>query len=355
MKKRILSILLCCMMLMLLPTYAAATETEDKEQFNLEPGKGYYYFYIEEWKSYVRFNYAGTVDAYVLNSRSRGKTGAAEEASENTQNTGTWFGHTYTHSLFIARGTYLGGTSWDALNEQGLTFGKTYESNGVKYTMRAPTVGSNYRELEEGWKVTPANNEWDAILNKGVAIQYASNYSSWGQDTTEHDSGYRAARGGRTKTKENHGAQIWGMYESGETEAAELRYRPVLEVMNAEELGKDGLKVVTLDMNGCNLLPSSVQYPKIIVRGGTATFTAPTATGIKRPWMNTGSYFKWLGDDGELYEPGAEVPATVTELTAQWNVPEQFSLEPGETYYFDLSKKGLYTASEIRRDRKSVV
>lgn len=75
MKKRILSILLCCMMLMLLPTYAAATETEDKEQFNLEPGKGYYYFYIEEWKSYVRFNYAGTVDAYVLNSRSRGKQG----------------------------------------------------------------------------------------------------------------------------------------------------------------------------------------------------------------------------------------------------------------------------------------
>ena len=352
MKKRILSILLlCCMVLTLLPTYAAATETEDKEQFNLEPGKGYYYFYIEEWKSYVRFNYAGTVDTYVLNSRSKGDTRAAEEASENTQNTGTWFGHTYTHSLFIARGTYLGGTSWDALNEQGLIFGKTYESNGVKYTMRAPTVGSNYRELEEGWKVTPANNEWDAILNKGVAIQYASNYSSWGQDTTEHDSGYRAARGGRTKTKENHGAQIWGMYESGETEAAELRYRPVLEVMNAEELGKDGLKVVALDMNGGNLLPSSVQYPKIIVRGGTATFTAPTATGIKRPWRNTGSYFKWLGDDGVLYEPGAEVPATVTELTAQWNVPEQFSLEPGETYYFDLSKKGLYTASEIRRGK----
>ena len=145
------------------------------------------------------------------------------------------------------------------------------------------------------------------------------------------------------------------MYESGETEAAELRYRPVLEVMNAEELGKDGLKVVTLDMNGGNLLPSSVQYPKIIVRGGTATFTAPTATGIKRPWMNTGSYFKWLGDDGELYEPGAEVPATVTELTAQWNVPEQFSLEPGETYYFDLSKKGLYTASEIRRGKDAYV
>ena len=197
MKKRILSILLCCMVLMLLPSYAAATETEDKEQFNLEPGNEYY-FYIEEWKSYVRFNYAGTVDAYVLNSRSRGKTEAAEEASKNTQNTSTWFGHTYTHSLFIARDTYLKGTSWDALNKQVLIFGKTYESNGVKYTMRAPTVGSNYRELEEGWKVTPANNEWDAILNKGINIQNAGNYSSWGQDTTEYDRSYRAARGGGT-------------------------------------------------------------------------------------------------------------------------------------------------------------
>ena len=347
MKKQILSILLlCCMVLTLLPTYAAATETENTEQFNLKPADEYYYFYIEEWGSYVRFNYAGTVDAYVLNSRSRGKTGAAEEASENTQNTGTWFGHTYTHSLFIARNTYLKGTSWDALNGQGLIFGKTYESNGVKYTMRAPTVGSNYRELEEGWKVTPANNEWDAMLNKGTNIRNADYYSSWGQDTTEYDNSYRAVRGG--KTKENRGAQIWGMYESDETKAAGLYYRPVLEVMNAEELGKDGLKVVTLDMNWGNLLPSSVQRPKIIVRGGTATFKAPTATGIKRPRGNTGSYFKWLGDDGALYEPGAEVPATVTELKAQWNVPEQFSLEPGETYYFDLSKKGLYTANQIR-------
>ena len=349
MKKRILSILLCCMMLMLLPAYAAATETEDKEQFNLEPGNEYYYFYIEEWKSYVRFNYAGTVDAYVLNSRSRGKTKAAEEASENTRNTGTWYGNTYKHSLFIARGTYLTGESWDALNGQGLIFGKTYEINGVKYTMRAPTVGSNYGELEEGWKVTPANNEWDAIRDKGIDILYAGNYASWGQDTAKHDSSFRAARGGGTM--ENHGPQIWSMYESDETEEKNLRYRPVLEVMNAEELGKDGLKVVALDMNGGNLLPSSVQYPKIIVRGGTATFTAPTATGIKRPWRNTGSYFKWLGDDGVLYEPGAEVPATVTELTAQWNVPEQFSLEPGETYYFDLSKKGLYTENQIRTGR----
>ena len=85
------------------------------------------------------------------------------------------------------------------------------------------------------------------------------------------------------------------MYESDETKAAGLYYRPVLEVMNAEELGKDGLKVVTLDMNWGNLLPSSVQRPKIIVRGGTATFKAPTATGIKRPRGNTGQLFQMAG------------------------------------------------------------
>ena len=354
MKKRILAAVLClCMALTLLPVTAAAEETaESGEQFSLEPGKGYYYFYIEEWDRYVLFDYAGTVDAYVLNSRSRGKTDAAAEASEHTENTGTWYGYTYTHSLFIARNLHFTGESWDALNEQGWIFGKTFESNGVKYTMRAPTVGSAYRELEEGWKVTPANNEWDAILNKGFTIQSASNYSSWGQDTTEYDRSYRAARGGGSaQTRAERSQWRWERYASGETEAEKLRYRPVLEVMNADELGRDGLKVVTLDMNGGKLRPGSVDRPKIIVRGGTESFTAPTTAAIGRPRGNTSSYFKWLGNDGVLYEPGGEVPATVTELTAQWNVAEQFSLEPGGTYYFDLSGTNLYSSSEMRRGK----
>ena len=352
MKKRLFAAVLClCMALTLLPVTAAAEETaESGEQFSLEPGKGYYYFYIEEWDRYVLFDYAGTVDAYVLNSRSQGAPDAAAEASEQRENTGTWYGYAYTHSLFIARNLYFTGESWDALNEQGLIFGKTFESNGVKYTMRAPTVGSAYRELEEGWKVTPANNEWDAILNKGFTIQSASNYSSWGQDTTEYDRSYRAARGGGSaQTRAERSQWRWEWYTSDETEAEKLRYRPVLEVMNADELGRDGLKVVTLDMNGGKLRPSSVERPKIIVRGGTESFTAPTTAAIGRPWGNTSSYFKWLGNDGVLYEPGGEVPATVTELTAQWNVAEQFSLEPGGTYYFDLSGTNLYSSSEMRR------
>ncbi len=349
MRKRLLTAVLClCMALTLLPAYAAATETEDKEQFDLKPGKEYYYFYIEEWKSYVRFNYAGTVDAYVLNSRSRGKTEAAEEASKETQNTGKWYGNTYTHSLFIARGIYLARESWDALNGQGLIFGKTYEINGVKYTMRAPTVGSNYGELEEGWKVTPENNEWDAMLNKGISILYAGNYASWGQDTAAHDSSFRAARGGGTMG--NHGPQRWDMYTSDETGEERLCYRPVLEVMNAEELGRDGLKAVTLQLNGGAV--DGKKQIQIIVKNGAA-FTAPVLDGIGKPngypEGYTEGYFEWLGNDGNLYAPGDSVPAAVTELKAQWNVPEQFSLEPGETYYFDLSKKGLYTKNEIRR------
>ena len=45
----------------------------------------------------------------------------------------------------------------------------------------------------------------------------------------------------------------------------------------------------------------------------------------------------WLGSDGKLYAPGANVPAEVTKLTAQFALSEQFTLTPGGRYYFDLS------------------
>ena len=178
----------------------------------------------------MRFNYAGTVDAYVLNSRSRGKTGAAEEASENTQNTGTWFGHTYTHSLFIARNTYLKGTSWDALNGQGLIFGKTYESNGVGYAMRAPTGGNGAR----------GNNEWDRILDKNETyIKGSFGRGNWCQEQDRLLNTLRGADGNGVRAfREGMGSHIF------------YNYRPVLEVMNAKALGQDSLKAVTLQLNG---------------------------------------------------------------------------------------------------------
>ena len=42
--------------------------------------------------------------------------------------------------------------------------------------------------------------------------------------------------------------------------------------------------------------------------------------GLTRPDGNNGSYFKWLGSDGNLYAPGESVPEVVTTLTAQWTV-----------------------------------
>ena len=71
------------------------------------------------------------------------------------------------------------------------------------------------------------------------------------------------------------------------------------------------------------------------------SFAAPASEGLTRPDGNTGSYFEWLGSDGELYAPDDNVPADVTKLTAQFVPPEQFNLAPGGTYYFDLSGVGI--------------
>ena len=95
-------------------------------------------------------------------------------------------------------------------------------------------------------------------------------------------------------------------------------FRPVLEVLNADTLGSGGLKVVTLDLNGGKLGGSSDAI-QIIVKTGSK-FTAPASDGLTRPDGNNGSYFMWLGSDGNLYAPGESVPEVVTTLTAQWTV-----------------------------------
>ena len=95
------------------------------------------------------------------------------------------------------------------------------------------------------------------------------------------------------------------------------------------------MKVVTLDLNGGKLGGSSEDI-QIIVKKGIA-FAAPASDGLNRPDGDTGSYFMWLDGNGNSYEPGGSVPAEVTKLTAQFALSKQFSLKPGDTYYFDLS------------------
>ena len=328
MKKRILSILLlCCMVLTMLPTTAFAA-SEITEQFNLDPGSKYYFDLSaagipgtandalpDTLLHYVPFTYAGTVDAYKLTS----EMATTEEYAQKNK---------YAHSLFMADYAVTHTISWDGLNDADLIFGKNYAAGGVDYTLRAPSVGSKSTDSGDLERGTPQSNEWDRILDKNDG--YIKNWGgmfSWGQDTSSSSKTIRVIRG-------SYSVRGWsGNYPA--KSYSYLGFRPVLEVLNPGTLGSDGLKAVTLDLGGGKLGNSSEDIQIIVKTGGA--FTAPSGDGLTRPDGDTGSYFKWLGSDGELYAPGNSIPAVVTKLTAQFNLPEQFTLTPGGTYYFDLS------------------
>ena len=237
----------------------------------------------------------------------------------------------YSHSLFVADYAVTHKVNWNNLDTASLIFGKNYASGGVDYTLRAPSCGSGFTGSDDSERGTPQSNEWDAVLDKNSG--YVKNWNdiySWGQDTSSYESSYRAIRGYAS-------ARYWGYYATYSYPG--LGFRPVLEVLNPNTLGSDGLKVVTLDLNGGKLGGSSDAI-HIIVKTGS-TFTAPASDGLTRPDENTDSYFMWLGSNGKLYAPGASVPADVTKLTAQFALSEQFFLTPGGRYYFDLSAMNI--------------
>ena len=326
MKKRILSILLlCCMVLTLLPTAAFAAGEID-EQFTLAPG-GTYYFDLsamgipgtvndalpDKTMGYVPFTYAGTVDSYKLTS----EMATTEEDAEQNQ---------YPHSLFVADYAVTHTISWDDLNTANLIFGKNYAAGGVSYTLRAPSAGSGSTGSGESKRGTPQSNEWDRILDKNDG--YIKNWSrmhSWGQDISRSSWTTRVHRG-------SYSARYWTASRL-ENSRPTLGFRPVLEILNPGTLGSDGLKAVTLDLGGGKLGGSSEDIQIIVKKG--SEFTAPASDGLTRPEGNTDSYFQWLGSDGKLYARGDSVPADVIKLTAQFD--EQFTLTPGGVYYFDLS------------------
>ena len=309
------------------------------EQFSLKPG-GTYYFDLSAMGipgtvntgnedgavslpdtslHYVPFTYAGTIEAYKLTSA---MVTTEEYAQQNK----------YAHSLFVADYAVTHTISWGGLNDEGLIFGKNYASGGVDYTLRAPSVGSNYTGSGNSERGVPQSNEWDTMLNKDSGyIQNWNEMYSWGQDTVSVDASLRAIRGYTS-------ARYWSS-TTATNSYPDVGFRPVLEVLNPDTLGPGGLKVVTLDLGGGKLGGSSEDI-QIIVKNGSA-FTAPASGGLNRPDENTGSYFMWLGSDGALYAPGDSVPANVNKLTAQFDSIEQFALVPGGTYYFDLSGAGI--------------
>ena len=281
------------------------------EQFSLAPG-GRYYFDLSSMNipgtanstlpdstlHYVPFTYAGTVDAYKLTS----EMATTEEYAQQNK---------YPHSLFIADYNVTHKINWDDLNTANLIFGKDYAASGVDYTLRAPSAGSRYTGSGESQRGTPQSNEWDRVLDKDDGyIKNRNKVYSWGQDTPNFGSRFRAVRG-------YYSARHWYYYSSS-YQNVDLGFRPVLEVPNPGSLGPGGLKAVTLDLGG-GKLGGSTDTIQIIVKNGSK-FTAPASDGLTRPDGNNGSYFKWLGSDGNLYAPGESVPEVVTTLTAQWTV-----------------------------------
>ena len=295
--------------------FADVTLTVEKrvdEQFTLAPG-GRYYFDLSAMNipgtangslpdstlHYVPFTYVGTVEAYKLTSA----MATTEEYAQQNK---------YAHSLFVADYAVTLKVNWNNLDTASLIFGKNYASGGVDYTLRAPSCGSGFTGSGDSECGTPQSNEWDAVLDKNSGyIQNWNKMYSWGQDTSSYESSYRAVRGCDS-------ARLWS-YNSASNSSPYLGFRPVLEVLNSDTLGSDGMKVVTLDLNGGKLGGSSEDI-QIIVKNGS-TFTAPMSGGMTRPDENTWSFFMWLGSDGKLYAPGAIVPAEVTKLTVQWTAP----------------------------------
>ena len=294
-------------------------ESQPDEQFTLTPG-GRYYFDLSAMNipgtvnsnlpdstlHYVPFTYAGTVDAYVLKPASNHVEDSSEQASV-TKDKNAQYGYAYEHSLFIADYRVTTNISWIDLNNAGFIFGKTNTVGGINYTLRAPTMGSIYKSPMRG---APANNEWDQILTKNSDfIKELDNNRNislfWGQDTSRsYDFNIR-------KTTRNSVNNFIGTTESSNYG---ICFRPVLEVLNSDTLGSDGLKVVTLDLGG-GTLGNSSDAIQIIVKNGES-FTAPTTEGLSRPnSISEDAQLYWSDENGNCYKPGDTVPADVSRLS----------------------------------------
>ena len=291
---------------------ALTVENQPDEQFTLAPG-GRYYFDLSAMNipgtlnsalpdgtlHYVPFTYVGTVEAYKLTSA----MATTEEYAQQNK---------YAHSLFVADYAVTHKVNWNNLDTASLIFGKDYVAGGVDYTLRAPSCGSGFTGSDDSERGTPQSNEWDAVLDKNSGyIQNWNKMYSWGQDTSSYELWYRAVRGYSS-------ARSWSHDYAGSSFPV-VGFRPVLEVLNSDTLGSDGMKAVTLALGGGKLGGSSDAI-HIIVKTGSE-FTAPASDGLNRPDGNTGNFFMWRGSNGKFYVPGDSVPADVTALTVQWTAP----------------------------------
>ena len=184
----------------------------------------------------------------------------------------------------------------------------------MDYTLRAPSVGSNSTGSGDSERGVPPKQRMGHDAEQEQRIYPKLEYKCIRGDRILLLTARRTVRfAGTIRPASGIGTMLRPLGY------AYLGFRPVLEVLNPDTLGSDGLKVVTLDLGGGKLGGSSDAI-QIIVKNGSA-FTAPASDGLTRPDGNTGSYFMWLDGNGKSYEPGGSVPADVTELTVQWTAP----------------------------------
>ena len=301
------------------------------EQFNLTPGTTYWFDLSsagipgstnnalpDTSRHYVPFTYVGSLNAYALKPASENVLTSSEEASKVTDKDAQ-YGYTYKHSLFIADYNVTHGISWKILNDNKLIFGTDFQNNRVAYTLRAPSAGHTYAYGDNGGS-TPDNNEWDTILKKANqstqtnVSDYIKNWEgiwSYGQDTA-NTSAFRQYRTIRGRIISAFSCNMEHKAES----LPKYGFRPILEILDADTLGYDGLKTIVLDLND-GKIGDTTGTVNIVVKN-SESFTAPESSGLSSPIGKTDTDFCWQGSDGNSYIPGAEVPAGVTSLTAQW-------------------------------------
>lgn len=172
----------------------------------------------------------------------------------------------------------------------------------------------------------PDTNEWDQILAKAGSDEWIKNWGSWSwcQDTRKSNSSQLAIRGKKS-------ANDWDSYNIDAL--YDVGFGPALEVMNPGTLGHDGLKEVTLKLNGGSLNGNG--EIKIICAGDS--FTAPSSEGLTAPYGK--AFSLWIGSNGRIYSAGAEVPNNVTSLTAQWvDSVAKIITGTGDKFYATLQK-----------------
>ena len=327
MKRRVLSILLvCAMIITMLPQGVFATGNTN----SLTEGSTYYFDLSgagitgtvnnalpDTTLHYVPFTYVGTIDAYVLKPASSNYEYSSQAAADTTDPDAA-YGHKYAHRMFIADYNIAHTVSWDTLNDAGVIFGKTYTAGSVEYALRASSAGHIYKDDKTEQKNyysggTPEANEWDILREKGYIKNVSSEISSWGQDIYSIDN-----NNNKFYTVRGDGAQAdcWDYIGSG---AAGKRcgFRPVLEIKNTA----DDIKAVALNLDRGSLGDSSSIN---IAVNSRESFKAPAAEGITAP---RGYSLTGWSDGTNTYAPGAEVSAGVTSLTAVWQEKSGYNVK----------------------------